>query len=214
MNHHLAPREVDLQAVRLDPLVLFVGARGSGSAQKRAHPAAELANRERLRDVVVGAELETEHLVELVVARGQHDDRHGARGPEPLADLEAVELRQHHVEHDQVDVLALEAFECLLAVTRLQHTKAVAFEGIGEELLNRVLVVDEQNGRGIWHRQGPPAPGGGPPPITRGWGGPPPPPPRAAPPPPPPRAPPPRGPPPPPPRPPARPPPPPAPPLP
>ena len=35
--------------------------------------ASELADRERLRDVVVRTELEPEHLVELVVARGEHE---------------------------------------------------------------------------------------------------------------------------------------------
>ena len=41
--------------------------------------------------------------------------------------------------------------------------------GIGEELLNRVLVVDEQDGRGIWHRQCLPALVGLPPTIARVW---------------------------------------------
>ena len=84
--------------------------RGAGrAAQQRPHAAAELADRERLRDVVVRAELEPEHLVELVVAGGQHDDRHRALRAQALADLEAVEPRQHDVEHDEVDVLPGEA---------------------------------------------------------------------------------------------------------
>jgi hypothetical protein len=33
-------------------------------------------------------------------------------------------------------VLVSEARECLLAVARLQHTEAVAFERVGEELLD------------------------------------------------------------------------------
>ena len=119
---------------------------------KRAHPAAELADRERLRDVVVGAELEPEHLVQLVVAGGQHDDRHAARRPQALADLEPVQLRQHQVEHDEVEALLREPRQRLLAVARLDDAEAVALERIGEELLNRVLVVDEQDGGGVWHR--------------------------------------------------------------
>ena len=91
--------------------------------QQRAHAAPELADRERLRDVVVGAELEPDHLVELVVAGREHDDRHGAARPEALADLEPVELRQHQVEHDEVDVLRREAAQRLLAVARLDTRK-------------------------------------------------------------------------------------------
>ena len=54
---------------------------------------------------------------------------------------------QHHVEHDEVDVLRVEPGERLVAVARLDDPVAVAFERIGEELLDGLLVVDEQDGR-------------------------------------------------------------------
>ena len=79
--------------------------RRRGTAQDGPDAAPELADQERLRDVVVRAELEPEHLVELVVARGEHDDRDGALRADPLADLEPVDLREHDVEHDEVDLL-------------------------------------------------------------------------------------------------------------
>ena len=148
-----APREVDAEAVDLDHVTLARVVAGRGrAAQERAHAAAELPDRERLRDVVVGAELEPEHLVELVVAGGEHDDRHGALRAQPLADLEPVELREHHVEHDQVDRLVAELPQRLLAVARLDDAEAVALERVGEELLDRVLVVDEEDRGGVWHR--------------------------------------------------------------
>src|SRR6478752_3879818 len=65
-------------------------ARRPGAAEQGPHARAELPDRERLGDVVVGAELEADDLVELVVAGGQHDDRHRAPGAELLADLEPV----------------------------------------------------------------------------------------------------------------------------
>ena len=102
----------------------------AGAPEQRPDPAPELADRERLRDVVVRAELEPEHLVELVVARREHDDRHRALGPEPLADLEPVELRQHDVEHDEVDGLGGEEPEGLLAVPGRNDAETVAFERI------------------------------------------------------------------------------------
>src|SRR5438045_2117239 len=83
---------------------------------------------------VVRPELEAEHLVELVVPGGQHDDRHGALRPQPLAHLEPVELRQHQVEHDEVDRLVPELAQRLLAVARLDDAEAVALERVGEEL--------------------------------------------------------------------------------
>src|SRR5262249_24962966 len=133
------PTEVDPQPVDGDQFLL-VGSmpRGGRAPKKRPDPAPELTDGERLRDVVVRAQLEAQDLVELVVARREHDDRNGALGPQALADLEPVELRDHHVEHDEVYVLRPEPVDRLLAVARLQDAKALSLERIREELLHGV----------------------------------------------------------------------------
>ncbi len=71
------------------------------AAQDRLDARGELARRERLRDVVVGAELEAGDAVGLLVARGQHQDRHLRVRAHLPADLEAVDPRQADVEHDE-----------------------------------------------------------------------------------------------------------------
>ena len=73
-------------------------------------------------------------------------------GADPLADLEPVELGQHEVEHDEVDRLRREAGQRLLAVPGLDDPVPLVLERVREELLDRVLVVDEQDGRGVGHR--------------------------------------------------------------
>ena len=73
-----------------------------GAAQDRADPCDELARAERLGQVVVGAELEPEELVQLVVARRQHHDRDRRVAPQLAGDVEAVEAGQAEVEDDQV----------------------------------------------------------------------------------------------------------------
>src|SRR4029453_19006935 len=105
-------------------------------------------------DVVVGAELEPEHLVELFSACRQHDDRDVALAPEALADLEPVEAREHHVEDDEIDVFLREPLERLLAVACLDDAVAVPLERGGEQGLDRILVVYEENGRRGRHRKG------------------------------------------------------------
>jgi hypothetical protein len=146
-------RHVDSQLAGLDHLVVAPLPRpwGGSAAQQRPHPAAELPDREGLGDVVVGAELEPEHLVEFVVPGGEHDDGDGALGPEPLAHLEPVELRQHQVEDDEIHVLLGEARERLLAVTRVDDAEPVALERVAQELLDGVFVVNEEDGRRIGH---------------------------------------------------------------
>src|SRR5581483_10252973 len=149
-----AARNVDHEPVELDTLVgPQLEARDLRAPEQRADARAKLTDRERLRDVVVRAELEPDHLVELVVAGREHDDRHAARGAQALADLEPVEPRQHDVEHDEVDALRGELAQRLLPVGRLDNGVSVLLEREGEHLPDGVLVVDEEDRGGrIGHR--------------------------------------------------------------
>jgi len=63
------------------------------AAQDRPDAAHELRDRERLRDVVVGARLEAEHAVDLGVHRGEDQDRDVALAAQPAADLDPGETR-------------------------------------------------------------------------------------------------------------------------
>ena len=118
---------------------LLLGRRQRGAAQHGLDAAAELAHRERLGDVVVGAELEAEHLVDLLGLRGEHDDRHGAA----RADLRGRPRSrrtcgQHHVEHHQVEGVLAQPVERLLAVERRHDVVALLAQGIGQQLLDRL----------------------------------------------------------------------------
>ena len=70
---------------------------------------------------------------------------------QPLADLEPVDLRQHQIEHDEVDAALGEPLQRLLAVARGDNAEAIPLERVRQQLLNRVLVVDEEDGRGVGH---------------------------------------------------------------
>ena len=145
---------VDAQLVDLERLL--AGARlapGHARApQRRLHPRAELAQREGLGDVVVGAQLEAEDLVDLLGLGREHDDRHrGARAHAP-AHLEAVQAREHDVEHDEVEGRLAEAGERLAAVGGLHDLVAVLAQREREQRLDRLLVVDEEDaGRVLEH---------------------------------------------------------------
>src|SRR5664279_5828740 len=71
------------------------------AAQDCLDASGELARRERLRDVIVGAELETGDTIGLFIPRGEHQDRHLRLRAHLPADLEAVDARQPDVEHDE-----------------------------------------------------------------------------------------------------------------
>ena len=91
---HLEPLREELEgAVRDGALGLVRGAHGVAPEQ-RGDAREEDARAERLRDVVVGAELEAERLVDLVVARREEHERHAVTALAQLpAQREAVERR-------------------------------------------------------------------------------------------------------------------------
>ena len=120
--------------------------------QRRFDAAAELAHREGLGDVVVGADLEPGDLVGLAAFRGQHDDRHLAARAQLAADFDPVEAGQHQVEDDEVEAALFEALQGFAAVEGGGDVVAVLAQGIAEQRLNRLLVVDEENaGRPVSH---------------------------------------------------------------
>src|SRR6476661_2768966 len=141
-----AALEVDLETTRGDRLLTAGPAADHlGAAERGPDAAAELTDRERLGDVVVGAHLQAEHLVDLIVLRREHDDRHLAPAPHPAADLDAVELRQHDVQNDQVESLLGETVQRLAAVVRGNDLVALLSQGVGQKRLHGLLVVDEQD---------------------------------------------------------------------
>src|SRR3954465_7159630 len=86
------------------------------ATEERLDPAHQLAEAERLRQVVVRTELEADHLVDLVIARGQDEDRHlGPGRAQPAEDLEAVHPWQADIEDDEVGRLARRDLEALFA---------------------------------------------------------------------------------------------------
>jgi hypothetical protein len=102
-------------------------------------PGQQLAEVERLGEVVVGAGVEAGDAVLDGVAGGQHQDRRQhPGGTEPVAGLEAVDARQHHVEHDRVVGVGVRHPEGVLALYR--HVREQAF--LTEALANQARKLD------------------------------------------------------------------------
>ncbi len=122
-----------------------------GAAQQRADPGQDFLEMKRLGDIVVGAGVETLHLVAPAVARGEDQHRHGAPVAAPgLQHRNAVHLRQADIEHDRVIGLAVAEKVPLLAVERaIDHVA-----GVGQrrrELAIEIGIVfnDEQAQAGL-----------------------------------------------------------------
>ena len=92
--------EVDLQVARLQPKHV----RRPAAAEHRADAREQLGQRERLDQIIVGAQVQPAHPIVDAVARGQDQHRRlDLALPQRLQDLEPAAARQHQVEHDQVE---------------------------------------------------------------------------------------------------------------
>ena len=119
---------------------------GLAPPRERAQPREQLRERERLDEVVVGAAVEARDAVGDRVARGQHQHRRPDAGSaQPAADLEAVDARQHHVEHDRVVVVRLGHPERVLAAARDVGGEPLVDEAAADQARHPQLVLDDQN---------------------------------------------------------------------
>jgi hypothetical protein len=144
--------EVDL--VAREPQ--HVAARGGRLVPPEEHADAqqELAQVERLRQVVVGGVLEAADAVLVAAERGEHQHRGVVAPPAHRAEHgQAVGAGQHDVEDHRVDAAALQARERLVAP--LHELRAVALEAeiVADHLAERSLVLDDQTPAG--HRRRP-----------------------------------------------------------
>ena len=130
-------------------MVSLSRSRRSGAARRRIERIArdELARVERLRQVVVGADLEPDDLVDVLVASGQHQDRDVGVLADALADLDAVEVGQHQVEHDQRRLLRGGERERLAAGRGRRDGVARVLQIERDERRDRALVLDDQDRR-------------------------------------------------------------------
>ena len=106
----------------------------------------ELGHRERLGDVVVGAELQTQHAVDLVVAGGEKHDRDVGLGPDGAADIESVEIAgKSDVEEDELGAAFGDHLERPLTGRRLVGAVAVAPEVQLDEVGDVRIVLDDDD---------------------------------------------------------------------
>src|SRR5437660_11480971 len=106
----------DMSGMRTPPL--------PAAAQDGFEPGRQGAGAERLRQEVVGAELEHAHFVVLVSLGGEHDDgdrRRRRTRPQVREHAVAVEPRKIQVEDDDIRPHPIDLVERLHPVARLRH---------------------------------------------------------------------------------------------
>jgi hypothetical protein len=141
----------DVELEPVDSQHRFVAC-GSRSAQRRLQPRHELTRAERLGHVVVGAGLESAHLLLLLTDRRQDEDRHRRPLAQVASDLDAVAVGQHQVEDRGVRRAHGGGVERLRGGGRRDDLEAglAQHDAQGAQDL-RLVVADEHAGAGLAH---------------------------------------------------------------
>ena len=116
------------------------------AAQQGPNPRQKLGKGKRLGQVVIGTGLQTRNDILYRILGRQHEDRSDdLLGPQLLEHGEAVLLRQHPVEHDQVHRLFRGQRQPFLAVGSQQHFVVFLFEPSLDKARHLLFVFNDQN---------------------------------------------------------------------
>ena len=124
--------------------------RPHAAADERAQARVELADVERLGQVVVGAAVEPGDAGVDAVAGGQHQHRHlRSAGAQALAELQPVDERQHHVEDDRVVVGDRHELDDLAAIGRDVHGVGLLAQPLRQHPRRVRFVFDQQDAHDV-----------------------------------------------------------------
>src|ERR1700730_10507727 len=142
----LAVDEVEMQGPGVEVgRAIFVTVPDPVVAERDLHPGVELAHAEWLGHVVIGAVLKRVDLAVFGTVCGQHDDRNVAPGSDALADVQAVQVGQAQVEHDDIRCVDRCMGEALVPGLGGPDAVTEGFQPDGTDAEQAWIVVNDEN---------------------------------------------------------------------
>ncbi len=141
---HLEMAALELLGFRF---LLRRGFLGIGPAQDRLDPLDQQPLRERLPDEVVGAHLEAEQFVDLVILRGEEDHRQVGFLAQAAQQLHPVHARHLDVENREIGRACLQPVEGRRTIGIGLDPIALGLEAQGDGGQNVPVVIDKGYGR-------------------------------------------------------------------
>src|SRR6266516_6742695 len=130
-HHHQVLSEVDRQVAdrrrRAQGVRLFVR-RKLCPAENRTYASEQFIHAKGLGEIVIGAQIETPHLILVLPTRGNDDDRDRRELAHTMTDGEAIYLRHHDNEQEKIGNARLNLFEGLFAIASSDHIVALELE--------------------------------------------------------------------------------------
>ena len=113
--------------------------------QHRMDPRGELARVERFRQVVVGADFESDNPVHVFAAGREQNNGHRRAAPQAAQDFESVLLGQHHVEDDELVPAARGKLDGAGAGMMRDDLESFVREELADEIAQLPVVVHDED---------------------------------------------------------------------
>lgn len=113
--------------------------------QDRLDPRADLAWRKRLAHVVVRAQLQPEHTIDLLAARGEEDDGQLARSSDGATDIEAVAVGHADVEDREVGRVLRKRGQRFARQGDVNNLEALAAQCVEQRVGDGGFVFEEED---------------------------------------------------------------------
>lgn len=142
-----APIRLDSQGAPVQD-TWWTGRRDGSPPERRPHPGQQLAQRERLDNVVVRSEFQAVDLVLLLSSRREQEYRHlQTLPPDILQNLESIDPGQHDVQDEQVEVITLlpNVIQSSFSVNCRQDVVSLTNEVKRQRAPERWIIFNQQN---------------------------------------------------------------------
>ncbi|CEJ86518.1 hypothetical protein HYPGJ_30522 [Hyphomicrobium sp. GJ21] len=116
-------------------------------SQDGAHAGENLAEVERLRDVIVGSDLEADNAVDGVAFAGDHHDRDIVLGPDFAGEGESIFLPKGQIQRDEADDTLIQRGARRCGIGCFGHGIPFALEARPQQTPNFGFVVNNQDFR-------------------------------------------------------------------
>ena len=126
---------LNLPVAVVDNLLVFI------IFQERRDARHEFNRVERLMQVIIRAEFQAGHLADEFRIGGKHDNRHIAEITDSFQHIEAVEVRHHHVEQDQIGGEITDLLDGLFAIESLTNLKAIMLKIHANEAHHALFII-------------------------------------------------------------------------
>ena len=117
------------------------------TTQHRADTSNQLTRRIRLRHIVISAQFQTEHLIQLRILSGQHDNRDRRHLTQLTAHLHTGHARKHHIQQHQIRALAVKHRQSIQTVVHNNRLETLTTQQKRKGIREGLFVLNNQNFR-------------------------------------------------------------------